>query len=226
MKKLFLLPLLAIMFCNAVAGQEVRKLPERSKRLKTDVMQAFEDRKSAALSEFTDNKISDQELSDLLFVANGVNRPESGKRTAPSALNSQEIDIYVCEADGVYRYDVAKHQLLRVTDQDIRHHINGRQANDAPTNILLVADISKFPQYNRVKDEMTSRKAEQPSEQMQRIVSMSSIDAGIVSQNIAIYCSAVGLKVRPRASMDVEAITEILGLSPTQIPWLNMPVSK
>lgn len=218
--------MLAVVFCSVVPAQEVRKLPERSKSLKADVMQAFENRKSVALSEFTESKISEQELSDLLFAANGINRPESGKRTAPSALNSQEIDIYVCEAGGVYRYDAAKHQLVKVTDQDIRHHINGRQVNDAPTNILLVADISKFPHYDRVMSEMKASEAEQPSEQMQRIVSMSSMDAGIVSQNIAIYCSAAGLKVRPRASMDVKAITAILGLSPTQIPWLNMPVSK
>lgn len=63
--------------------------------------------KRASTTSFSPAELSLQDLSDLLWAANGVNRPESGKRTAPSSVNAQDIDIYVLMASGAWRYDAA-----------------------------------------------------------------------------------------------------------------------
>ena len=73
------------------------------------VMKALTLRASA--SDWDSTQLDLQDLSDLLWAANGINRPESGKRTAPSALNAQDIDIYVCMKSGVYLYDAKKNLL-------------------------------------------------------------------------------------------------------------------
>ena len=80
------------------------------------LMQALKDRQTAR--EFSTEKLPIQTLSNLLWAAFGINRPESGKRTAPSAVNWQEIDIYVAMADGTYLYDAKAHRLQLVVAED------------------------------------------------------------------------------------------------------------
>ncbi|MCW4021177.1 MAG: nitroreductase family protein, partial [Candidatus Bathyarchaeota archaeon] len=71
------------------------------------LMQVLKDRKSSRA--FSIEKLPIQVLSNMLWAAFGVNRPDSGKRTAPSARNWQEIDIYVATAEGLYVYDAKAH---------------------------------------------------------------------------------------------------------------------
>ena len=89
------------------------------------LMQVLKDRSSSR--SFSAEQLPPQVLSNLLWAAFGINRPESGKRTAPSALNWQEIDIYVATADGLYLYDAQVHALEPVLAQDIRA-ATGRQS--------------------------------------------------------------------------------------------------
>lgn len=154
-------------------------------------------------------QISLQDLSDLLWAANGVNRPASGKRTAPSALNAQDIDIYVFKKSGVYIYNAPEHKLKSVVDADHRSLFPGRQQGETlpPVICLLVSDISRF----------------RFGEDSLRLV-WAAMDAGIVSQNISIFCASVGLATVPRAWMDHQKIRELLNLGPTQFPLLNHPV--
>ena len=107
------------------------------------LMQSLKDRSTSR--SFSSDKLPVQVLSNLLWAAFGINRPDSGKRTAPSAMNSQEIDIYVAAADGLYVYD-AKIQLMRqVLSEDIRA-LTGRQpfVAEAPMNLIYVADYSRM----------------------------------------------------------------------------------
>ena len=110
------------------------RLNEPDKTRKATLMQAFSDRKSTR--EFSPKMLTDQDLSDLLWAANGINRPESGKRTAPSAMNRQDILVYVCTARGAYLYDHRTHSLEPVTTEDIR------TMKEAPLCLVLVADGS------------------------------------------------------------------------------------
>ncbi|KPK83714.1 MAG: dehydrogenase [Bacteroides sp. SM23_62_1] len=164
----------------------------------------------ASVTEFDTSDIKLQDLSDLLWAANGINRPEEGKRTAPSAMNAQDIDIYVLMKSAVYLYDAKQNLLEHVVDGDHRMLIAGRQVAvaKAPVICLLVSDISRF----------------RAGEDSLKLV-WAAIDAGIVSQNINIFCAATGLTTRPRASMNQEKLREVLQLTDTQHLMLNNPVS-
>jgi SagB-type dehydrogenase family enzyme len=171
-------------------------------------MQAFEKRSSA--SAFSSDKLKLQDLSDLLWAADGINRPELKKRTAPSAMNAQDIDLYVFTEEGIYNYNAAGHTLEPVVSGDQRLLVAGRQTEFAKAAVILVmvSDISRFPGSDDAGK-----------------LSMAAMDAGLVSQNISIFCAGTGLLTRPRATMDQDKLREILKLKASQYPLLNNPVS-
>jgi nitroreductase len=209
MKK-FILFLMAIVFCVNLNAQELKSIalnpPDKTRGL--PVMQAFEKRASA--SAFTNEKLKLQDLSDLLWAADGINRPELKKRTAPSAMNAQDIDLYVFMEEGIYIYNAAGQTLEPVVSGDHRLLVAGRQTEFAKAAVILVmvSDISRFP-----GSDDTGK------------LSMAAMDAGLVSQNISIFCAGTGLITRPRATMDQDKLREILKLKASQYPLLNNPVS-
>ena len=212
MRKIVIL-LSAFLLVLSVSAQEGKsiKLNEPLKTRNTDIMTAFQNRQSTNVYDSRD--LSLQDLSDLLWAANGINRPQNGKKTAPSAMNSQDIDVYVCRADGVYLYDAAKKELRQVAKKDLRPLMNGNRPNDAPVLLLLVADLSRYKSYVPGNDEANKR-----------LRDMSALDAGIVSQNISILCAAAALGTRPRAYMNHDELRKELNLTNSQIIWLNHPV--
>ena len=169
-----------------------------------NVMKAFAERSSQ--SKFDTLSLKLQDLSDLLWAADGINRVESGKRTAPSAMNAQDVDIYVALKKGFYLYDAMKHQLVLVAAGDFRQQVAGRQENfaGAPLFCVLVSDISRF------KNGSDSLK-----------LSWAALDAGIISQNIGLFCAGTGFATHPRVTMDVPKLREILKLKPSQYPLIN-----
>lgn len=203
MKKILLF-LLGIGFYTGIQAQELKTIqlnkPDTKRGL--PVMQALEKRQSSR--EYADKRLSHQDLSDLLWAANGINRPESGKRTAPSAMNYQEIDVYVCLPEGAYLYDAKTNALKPVAKGDFRSAVGGGQAfvAKAPLCVILVGNLENF-------------KGE---------VLIPAVDAGIVSQNISLFCSGVGLATVPRATMDQEKLKSILKLKDSQRLLLNHPV--
>lgn len=172
------------------------------------VMEALSLRASA--NEYTGAKLSLQDISDLLWAANGINRKEISKRTAPSAMNSQDIDVYLIAEEGAYLYDAVNHILNPVVSGDHRGLVAGRQTDvaKAPVILLLVSDFSRFK-----SGEDTQKSG------------WASFDAGIVSQNICIFCAGMGLKTRTRGSMDIEKLKSVLHLKDSQHLMLNNPVS-
>ncbi len=141
--------LAALFFCAGfflpAYSQDIKpiKLLEPKIDHSKSLVQALKDRKSTR--EFDSKTLSQQELSNLLWAAWGINRPDSGKRTAPSALNHQEIDVYVVSAEGAYRYDPKNHAMIPIASGDIRP-FTGTQpfAADAAVNFVYVADFSKM----------------------------------------------------------------------------------
>lgn len=192
-----------------LAGQPVHDIklntPDMERGL--TIMKAFEKRASA--TSFSSRELSLQDLSDLLWASAGINRPENGKRTSPTAVNAQDIDVYVLMKSGAYLYDAKTHTLMGVAAGDNRKMVSERQANfaNAPVMLVLVSDISRF----RGDDKDLK-------------LTWAAMDAGIVSQNIAIFCAGTALVTRPRASMDTEGLKKLLELSATQYPLLNNPV--
>jgi nitroreductase len=207
MKKIItLLP--AILLSCCLFGQELKPITLNPPDLKRGltVMEAFSLR--ASNTDFIERKLSLQDLSDLLFAANGVNRKDISKRTAPSAMNAQDIDVYVFLQEGVYLYDAFQGVLNPVVAGDQRILAAGTQESvaKAPAILLLVSDISRFKLPETMKLENAAK------------------DAGIVSQNINIFCAGVGLITRPRGSMDLVKLKSVLNLKDTQHPMLNNPV--
>ena len=186
---------------------EVIKLNAPDTERGMSVMQALLARKSERL--FADKELSLQDLSDILWAANGINRPETGYRTAPSALNAQDVDIYVTLPHGTYVYRADTRELEPVIEGDQRLWVADQQdfMVNAPAFFIYVADVSRYPYGD---DETRIR--------------MGAYDVGIVSQNVSLFCASVGLATVPRASMDIDKLREILCLKPSQYPMMNNPV--
>ena len=118
-------------------------LPEPQTSGGMPLMQALKQRQSQR--EFRSDKLPAQVLSNLLWAAFGVNRAESGRRTAPSAMNHQEIDVYVATAEGVFVYDAKHHALEQVIAEDVRVAASSQEfARAAPVQLIFIADFARM----------------------------------------------------------------------------------
>ena len=160
-------------------------------------MQVLSDRKSTR--EFGSGALSPQVLSNLLWAAFGINRPD-GHRTAPSAMNWQEVSIYVATPEGVYTYDAQANTLNPVIAGDYRG-ATGTQAfvKDAAINLVYVSDLSK-----------TGRASAEDG------LMYTAADVGFIAQNVYLYCASEGLATVVRGSVDRTALAKTLGLQSNQ----------
>jgi len=170
------------------------------------LMQVLKARQSAR--EFSGRMPSPQVFSNLLWAAAGINRPD-GRRTAPTASNRQEIDIYVITADGLYLYEPKGHKLNGLLSDDLRA-LAGTQdyAKTAPINLVYVADFAKYGAQMAEEDKHT----------------YSGADTGFVSQNVYLFCASEGLATVVRASIDRAALSKAMRLRPEQRIILEQPV--
>jgi len=193
--------LLVLFFLTGIAvSQEFKAIPLVKPQMDSGrlLMHVLKDRKSSR--EFSNRKLPIRVISNLLWSAGGINRPDAGKRTAPSARNWQEIDIYVATAKGLFVYDPRKHQLNPVLAQDIRA-LTGIQAyvREAPLNLIYVADYNRMEHAaNDVKD------------------LYSAVDAGFISQNVYLYCASEGLATVARGTVDRTVLAQAMKLRPEQ----------
>ena len=144
MRKVQLLLVCLMLSAAAFAADKVIKLPKPNLNRTGAVMKALSERHSTR--EYASKSLSLSDLSDLLWAANGINRKESGMRTAPSALNKQDVDVYVVLPEGSYLYDAKNHQLTLVAEGDHRGAVAGGQAfvKTAPVSLVLISDLSRF----------------------------------------------------------------------------------
>ncbi|MCW5978840.1 MAG: SagB/ThcOx family dehydrogenase [Bryobacteraceae bacterium] len=161
------------------------------------LMQVLKERKTAR--EFLDKPLPAGMLSDLLWAAFGVNRPD-GKRTAPSAWDHQEIELYVFTARGVHIYDAKGQELKRVTGDDLRAATGDVDfARRAPVTLAYVADYSKM-----VKSESDRKPF------------YAALDTGFIAQNVYLYCASAGLGTVVHDATDKTALATKLRLRPDQ----------
>jgi len=180
------------------AADDMELLPPPRMEGGMPLMQALKARHSTR--EFSTQPLPPQTMSDLLWAASGVNRPESGKRTAPSARDWREIEVYVVTAGGVQVYIPETHALRRVLSRDLRA-TTGRQdfPAEAPLNLVYVAN------YQRMTDADDEQKA-----------FYAAADTGFMAQNVYLYCASSGLGVVVRGAVDRAALAVALGLEPHQ----------
>lgn len=235
MKTLYRLFIAAVimLFLPAVGQTEelkANKLNEPDKTRGLPFMEALSVKASA--QEWSERELSLQDLSDLMWAANGINRPDVKKYTASSAQNAHDVDLYLFMKEGVYLYDADKHELVPVLSGDHRSQIMMARpprpagqpgsgptpptppgppthppSSNPPIQIILISDTARF-------------RMGPPDLKYE----WGAIDVGIVSQNISLFCAATGLKTKPRASMDKEKIKSLLNLKDTQHVFLNHPV--
>ena len=172
-------------------------LPAPSQAGGLPLMEALKQRKTTR--EFTNDKLPAQTLSDLLWAAFGINRPATDHRTAPSAMNSQEVDLYVATADGVYLYEPKPHRLKPLLNRDLRAKTSGQEfARQAPVVVIYVADL---PRLAKAKPESRPFYA--------------GIDTGCIVQNVYLYCASAGLGAVVY-DLDRQPLSDALGLGPDQ----------
>ena len=195
MKKILTTAILAICLTSSCAAQ----------MSVTDALKLRHSERSYATTPLTD-----QQIIDVLWAANGISHDE--KRTAPSAIDAQDIEMYVCSAKGTFKY-VDSDKLQKVTDQDIRPLFKGRNSfvDQAPVTILLISNQENFGTPRPGKEN--------------RNLNFGMMDAGIVSENISLYCTAVGLgTVCCAPPMPAAEIQKALKLNDKQIPIIYHPI--
>lgn len=162
------------------------------------LMEALSKRQTSR--EFSETPLSAQLMSDLLWAAWGYNRPDLKKRTAPSSMNKQEMDVYILTADGVFQYMAEDHSLKKILSEDIRK-LGGKQdfVAKAPVTLVFVADYSRMSDGTDQVKEVTSN-----------------TDAAFISQNVYLFCASENLATGVRAYVDKEALHKAMGLSPAQ----------
>ena len=203
MKKLF--TLILILASVTIQAQNIT-LPTPAKKGGSSTIESLWKRHS--VRSFQQKDLPMQTLSNLLWAATGLNRKD-GKRTNPTAMNKQEISVYAFMKKGVYLYDHKKHTLILKKEGDHRNLVAHGQnfVNDAPVSLVLVGDLSLFPNSSSSD-----------------VVTTVGIDAGIACENINIFCASAGLATVPRITMDKAGIKKLLNLSDKQIPFINNPV--
>lgn len=210
-KKFFLILILISFNLASLKAQEMAKpkeikLPQPRLEAGRPLMQCLKDRQSQR--EFKPDPLPPQILSELLWAAYGINRPDSGKRTAPSAVNWQNIDIYVATADGLYLYEPKEHKLILLLAEDIRA-LTGTQdfVKKAPLNLIYVADLAKIPRGTEEDKKFYS-----------------AAHTGFISQNVYLYCASEGLATVVRAMINREELAKKMGLRPDQMIILAQTV--
>ncbi len=190
----------AALIGTVAAAQDLKpgKLPEPQLTIGKTLMEALKARKSSR--DFKHEKLPAQTLSNMLWAAWGINRPETGKRTAPSSRNKQEIDVYVATADGLFLYDAKNHSLELILSQDIRAKCGTQDyVKNAPVNLVYVADYTRMGERPETEKALTSW-----------------ADAGFISQNVYLYCASEGLATVVRALIDRGELAKVMKLRPDQ----------
>jgi SagB-type dehydrogenase family enzyme len=162
------------------------------------LMQALKERRSTR--SFSSEKLPLQTLGNLLWAAFGINRPNTGQRTAPSAMNRQEIDIYIATADGLFLYEARSNALQPVLTNDVRAATGVQPfVKDAPVNLIYVADYARM---GRGTDEDKNLYA--------------AADTGFIGQNVYLFCASEGLATVVRGSVNRTALAKAMKLRPEQ----------
>lgn len=240
-KRIFFTALLVLFAFMCAQAQESNsiKLPDPMKKGGLSIMESFSKRSSSRT--WADKELSTQDISNLLWAANGINRPDSKKRTAPSAMNVQDVDIYVFIKSGVYLYDAANHALNLVVSGDHRSEVSmsrGGPSSSGSTSGTPGSTPAGAPAgspsaspggeagspggspagqstaaANLIMVSDLSKFSMGTDETKKEL---GTIDAALVSENICLFCAGNGLATVPRYSINRDGIKTLLKLKDTQ----------
>jgi nitroreductase len=193
-----------------MANSQDIMLPSPDKTGGKPLMQALNERQSVRT--FTNDNLTMNQLSNLLWAGWGINRPADKKRTAPSSRNVQEIDVFVALPTGLYLYDAESNKLKQVHNRDIRQFCGTQDfVATAPVNLVYVADMGKLgkKEGDEIKDsDLLSSWA----------------NTAFIAQNVYLYCASADLGCVIRAMIDRDKLFEEMGLKSNQRIILSQTV--
>lgn len=194
--------ILILILLTAMGEAQEIVLPAPAKSGGKPLMDALNERQSAR--SFSENDLSLQQLSDLLWAAWGFNREADSNRTAPSSHNRQEMDVYVALKTGLYLYDAGGNLLKQVHNRDIRA-LTGTQDFPAmaPVNLVFVADLAK-------------RGLKEGQQITDTDLLSSWANTGFMAQNVYLWCASEGLSCVIRAMVPRDKLAPEMGLRPLQ----------
>ena len=211
--------LLVVPSYSPAQDAEVIKLPPPATEGGMPLMNALKLRQSTRGNFGPEVKLSMQVLSNLLWAADGVNRP-GGHRTAPSAVDWQNIDIYLFTADGVFVYD-AVNNALKVIDKEDRRATAGLEgagqmkqefAKTAPLSLVYVANMAKTKAMKYQGEDVG--------------IPWTYTGAGAIAQNVYLFCASEGLACIVRAMLDQAQVAKTLKLGPDQKVMLTSTIAQ
>lgn len=208
--RILLIAICSIIFINLVSCQSpnsysLENLPKPDIKGGRPLMSALNDRCSTR--EFSNKELTPQLISNLLWAANGINRPSTTGRTAPSACNRQEIDIYVALKEGTYLFKYKEQKLDKLNDNDIRSEIGVQEfVKNAPLCLIYVADMNKACGNDSMK------------------VVYSAADAAYVSENVYLFCASENLATVVLGSVKRENVSKNLQLGKEKKVIFAQPV--
>ncbi|MCX6255463.1 MAG: SagB/ThcOx family dehydrogenase [Bacteroidia bacterium] len=198
---IFLILLFGNTIFLTISAQDI-SLPTPDKTGGKPLMQALNERQS--IRTFTKENLTQQQLSDLLWAAWGINRTDHNKRTAPSAMNVQEIDVYVALPGGLYLYVAESHMLKQINNKDLRK-LTGTQdfVAEAALNLVYVADMGKLGK-------------KEGDEIKESDLLTSAANTGFIAQNVYLYCASANLGCVIRGWVPKEQLAPEMGLRSNQ----------
>lgn len=197
--------MIGLISCKSPDNFSIDSLPKPEIKGGKPLMLALRDRSTNR--DFSNKELPIQRLSNLLWAAGGVNRPETGGRTFPSACNRQEIDIYVALNSGVFIYEFKEHKLNQVLNEDIRKSIGSQEfLKVAPLCFIFVANMDKACGDDSSK------------------IIYTAADAAYISENIYLFCASENLATVVMGMVDCSFLSEKLSLRKEQKIILAQPV--
>ncbi|TVR69207.1 MAG: SagB/ThcOx family dehydrogenase [Marinilabiliales bacterium] len=200
-----LIALLVAGIATPLQSQETIKLDEPERTGGMPLFEALDKRQS--MRSFSSRELSGRDLSNVLWAAFGMNR-DDGRRTAPSARNWQQFDIYLIMAGGWYLYEPREHVLVKKGDEDLRQYAGSQDfVATAPVNLIFVSDHDRMSGASPENKEFHS-----------------ATDVGFISQNVYLYCASEGLATVVRGLLDRDLLKELMNLGPSQHVILGQTV--
>ena len=189
-KKIFSLLACVLLPMSAEAG-EVKKLPNPDKN--SEIMQLIDSRRSAR--EYGTKDISEQTLSDLLWASFGINK--NGTRTIPTAMNEQNLKVFVVYQKSIWNYDAKENSLVKVSDEEIEKYIAKQDfVKDAPVNLIYTGSDKNYSTFH----------------------------AGAAAQNVYLYATSKGLNTIVRAYIDKDELKNKLRLDRDEFVIMNQVI--
>ena len=196
-----------------IGENDVLRMLPMPRPLNMTLQQALEKRRSSR--DFSGEPIDEEMVSSLLWAANGINRKKGQKRTTPSALNWQDVTIYVVQANGIWKYLPKRHALLFIEGKDQREHFGEIKTwmKLASQHLVFVSDKRKTETFTTKLVQKAFKTDFSEGELNDRA---RAINVGVKVQAVYLAAAALGLGCTCRILRDDREARTLMKLAPEE----------